>query len=143
MRPCPYCDYDLRGIGDPDRCPECGNLVASDYIRTLMRHQVHRDEQALYRIAVVGWGLHAAGFLLLMVNPSTFVAGAVGLAAAGALVLVTVLRSNRSRATWPRRFVRSLRGGHPGGVPKGFLLALAAWMLPSILLCGLIASLAP
>lgn len=26
---CPYCHYDLRGLGGPDRCPECGQALTA------------------------------------------------------------------------------------------------------------------
>lgn len=143
MPACPYCDYDLGGLIDPDRCPECGHIVATGYLQALMCHRIHKDEQALYKIALVGWSVDAAGCTLFIFNRYTVMPALVGLVISGGLMGLSVYLAHKSRTTWPRRFVRSQQGGIDGAAPKGLFFALSAWALPCILLCGVLASLAP
>ncbi len=134
---CPYCDYDLEGLGDVGRCPECGNIVKAAYIESLMRHGVLRQEQALYWIALVGWTVHALVFgILIMAGALT---GLIGFIVSSLLWWLSLVLMERSRKSWPRRFVRRRAGEFAFG-PRGMLFALMAWMLPAIISCGLLAS---
>ncbi len=141
MHLCPYCDYDLKGLPEVDRCPECGNIVSIDYLNSLMQHRFAKDEQMLYKIALVGWSAHP--FLLLFFGPLTPTAFGLMFAAcvpAGALVLCTTLMAHQARKSWPRRYAL-IREDTNRAAPRGLLWALLSWALPSIILCGLVAGL--
>jgi hypothetical protein len=137
---CPYCAYDLEGLGDIGRCPECGNIVKAAYLESLMRHGTLRQEGALYWIALVGWALHALAFWILLMAGALL--GLFGVVLSILLLCLSVVLMERSRKSWPRRFARR-RNGEPGIAPRGILMAITAWILPAILTCGLLASLSP
>jgi hypothetical protein len=134
---CPYCAYDLEGLGDIGRCPECGNIVKAAYLESLMRHGTLRQEGALYWIALVGWALHALAFWILLMAGALL--GLFGVVLSILLLCLSVVLMERSRKSWPRRFARRRESGLVIA-PRGMLMAFAAWMLPAIVSCGLLAS---
>jgi len=137
-QPCPYCAYDLAGLADVGRCPECGNIVKAGYLESLMRHRILREEQTLYWIAVAGWSVHMLVFGLLVMVGS--VIGLIGFVLAVGLMVLTLSLMGRSRRSWPRRFAAT-RGGIEGAAPRGTFFAILSWTLPAILVCGILASL--
>ncbi|MEQ8770559.1 MAG: hypothetical protein RIB60_08630 [Phycisphaerales bacterium] len=51
--PCPYCQYDLRGIVDAKTCPECGNRVSQTRIRAAREAKERKlHQQAWFPAAV-------------------------------------------------------------------------------------------
>src|SRR3954466_6785156 len=46
---CPDCNYDLRGIGEADRCPECGLAIDRDELATSRIPWVHRHRIGRFR----------------------------------------------------------------------------------------------
>jgi len=138
-RPCPYCTYDLGGLADVPRCPECGNIVKAGYLESLMRHHVLREEQTLYWIAMAGWGFHVIVFGLMLLAGAAFL-GLIGFIFSILLMVLTLVLMERSRQTWPRRFART-RSGLQRDTPRGLLCALVSWLIPMILICGFFAGL--
>lgn len=139
MKTCPYCGYDFEGLDNLERCPECGHIVSEAYIQSLMRHRVHRDELLLYRIACLGWWLHLVGFLVLAMQTGANLFCAAGAMIALAFGFLSIHLSWRARKTWPRRFIRyqgEIDGYSPA--PRGFVLAMAAWLSMALLVCGLL-----
>ncbi|MFQ5495708.1 MAG: hypothetical protein ACE5EX_10050 [Phycisphaerae bacterium] len=120
--PCPRCGYDLRGHGDPTRCPECGRTVSFSAAASRSARWIDGRLLDLWSVAVLqGSGCLAGGITILAIWQGHYIAVMLGLMAAvmmaGAsmwfigLAASILVRSRRPfmRTLWPLQIRRLAR----------------------------------
>ena len=99
--PCTRCGYDLRGLGDDGRCPECGAAIAPSVARFVLLHAASRPLAEMPRAWVVR--LAAGCSLLTLLGFAVF-----------AITTAQLLIDPRWRQAW---------------TPVQLLMVIALWLL--------------